>query len=330
MNLIGKKINILVLVFILMMTLVSCNKEQINQKSEVTSEKTSEVNSNVVVKTLDVNKQIADIEVISNPKKIAVLDMATLDIIDNLGFGDRVVAIPKATEIEYLKKYFDNENIKNAGSLKEVDMEILISSEPDVIFIGTRLLKKYDELSKIAPVICLGIDYEKTTLENLKNNLNQIEKVFNVEGKLNDKIKTFDDRINNLREKSEFKTAIISIITSSNFNTLGNKSRCSMISNDIGFENLAADVDTTHGNEASFELLLTLNPEYLFVLDRDSAIKTKGAKIAQEIMDNDLVKKTQAYNNNHIVYLNPTAWYLAEGGVTSMDIMISDIESVFK
>lgn len=35
-----------------------------------------------------------------------------------------------------------------------------------------------------------------------------------------------------------------------------------------------------------------------------------------------------AYQEGHVVYLaNPAVWYTAEGGVTALDIMLSDIES---
>ena len=112
------------------------------------------------------------------------------------------------------------------------------------------------------------------------------------------------------------------MVTSSNFSTLGNGSRGSLIGREAGFTNLAVDVDSTHGNESSFELLVQLDPDYIFVLDRDMAIQTEGAKLAQEIMENELVQKTKAYQNGNIVYLTPSVWYLAEGGITAMDIMI--------
>ena len=34
----------------------------------------------------------------------------------------------------------------------------------------------------------------------------------------------------------------------------------------------------------------------------------------------------KASRTGRIVYLTPAAWYLAEGGVTAMDIMFSDVE----
>ena len=100
--------------------------------------------------------------------------------------------------------------------------------------------------------------------------------------------------------------------------------------NEIGFENIgvASNVDTsTHGNEASFEFVVERNPEYIFVMDRDAAINTEGAQLAQEIVENELVKGTDAYKNGHIVYLeHPAVWYTAEGGINALDIMLQDLE----
>ena len=109
-------------------------------------------------------------------------------------------------------------------------------------------------------------------------------------------------------------------------NLLGNAARCSIIGNEFGFKNVAQKANANHGNEASFELLLKLNPDYFFVLDRDSAIARPGAKLAKDILNNELVNKTKAAQNGHIVYLTPSAWYLAEGGYTAMNIMFSDVE----
>ncbi|MDY5577761.1 MAG: ABC transporter substrate-binding protein, partial [Lachnospiraceae bacterium] len=78
----------------------------------------------------------------------------------------------------------------------------------------------------------------------------------------------------------------------------------------------------------NFEFIVDKNPDYIFVMDRDAAIGTDGAKPAREIMENDLVKGTDAYKNGNIIYLaNPAVWYTAEGGIGALDIMLSDLES---
>ena len=140
----------------------------------------------------------------------------------------------------------------------------------------------------------------------------------------------FDGRIAALSEFAAGKTAIVGLITSGSYNVLGNDGRCSMIGREIGFENIGVDanIDTsTHGNEASFEFLVDKDPDYLFVLDRDAAIGTDGAKLAQEVVENELMKGTAAYRDGRIVYLaHPAVWYTAEGGITALDRMLRDLE----
>ena len=120
--------------------------------------------------------------------------------------------------------------------------------------------------------------------------------------------------------------------TSGGFNVLGNDGRCSLIGVEAGFENIGVDaqIDTsTHGNEASFEFVVEKNPDYIFVMDRDAAIGTDGAQLAKDIMENELVMGTDAYKNGNVVYLeHPAVWYTAEGGISALDLMLQDLESV--
>lgn len=281
----------------------------------------------VTIQALDGNGEAVDVEVPYDPQRIAILDMAVLDMLDNWDLGDRVVGMPKSSQIDYLMDYNNNEAIANLGTLKEVDMEALMSCEPDVIFIGGRLSSQYDALSEIAPVVYLSTDYDIGLLQSVKNNSAAVASLFGMEDMAAEQTAAFDARAAKLAGAANGKTAVIGMVTSANFNTLGDGSRCSLIGGEIGFTNLANDVDSTHGNESSFELLVSLNPDYIFVLDRDSAINTEGAQLAQEIMENELVQKTDAYKNGNIVYLTPTVWYLCEGGITATDVMLQDLEA---
>lgn len=100
------------------------------------------------------NEEEIEITVPYDPQRIAILDLAALDIIDNLGMGDRVVGMAD-TSIDYLSDYAENSELTNLGTIKEADMEAVMECEPDVIFIGGRLSASYDALSEIAPVIYL-------------------------------------------------------------------------------------------------------------------------------------------------------------------------------
>ena len=283
----------------------------------------------VTITTLDGSGQEIELEVPYNPQRIAILDMACLDILDALGVGDRVVGTA-STSLEYLQPYI-NDSISNLGTIKEADLEAVMACEPDVIFIGGRLSASYDALSEIAPVVYLATDSELGVVESVRQNAATIASMFGLEDKVDELMAGFDARIQTLADFAADKTAVVGMCTSGGFNVLGNDGRCSIIGREIGFENIGvdADIDTsTHGNEASFEFVVEKNPDYIFVMDRDAAIQTDGAQLAQEIMENELVMGTDAYKNGNIVYLaHPAVWYTAEGGITALDIMLQDLES---
>ena len=303
---------------------------QTSEAAESTASETPEAEpQTVTVKSLNASQETVDLEVPYDPQRIAILDMACLDILDALGVGDRVVGTA-STSLDYLQGYI-NEDIANLGTIKEADLEAVMACEPDVIFIGGRLSSSYDALSEIAPVVYLSTDTELGLVESVRKNASTIASMFGLESEVDGLMADFDARIAALAEAAQDHTAIIGLVTSGGFNVLGNDGRCSLIGREIGFENIGVDaeIDTaTHGNEASFEFIVEKDPDYMFVLDRDAAIQTEGAQLAQDIVENELVITTRAYQDGHIIYLaHPAVWYTAEGGITALDVMLQDLES---
>lgn len=328
----------------------------------------------VTITSLNGNAEEIQLTVPYDPQRIAILDFAALDILDNLGLGDRVVG-SASTTLDYLEKYTTADGVEQLGTIKEADLEAVMACEPDIIFIGGRLSKSYDALSEIAPVVYLATDSEAGVVESTGKIATVIASIFGKEDEVQSKLEGFNSRIEELKALSEGKTAIVGMCTSGSFNVLGNDGRCSIIGVECGFDNIGVSVSSsdsgsergnkggenggnsenaegghgdgngegrgqgsegqesqggtaTHGNEASFEYIVSLNPDYVFVMDRDAAIGTEGAKLAPEIMENELVMGTDAYKNGNIVYLeHPAVWYTAEGGITALDIMLSDLES---
>lgn len=353
MKSIMKKILTFIMTIMIIAIFTACgdNKNANNNKDnkQSTSEK-----KDITIKSLDGTGKEIELKVPYNPKRIAILDLASLDILDCLGLGDRVVGCAD-TSIEYLKKYTERKGVKSIGTIKEADLESVMECEPDVIFIGGRLSGSYDALSEIAPVIYLSMDTEIGVVKSTKKNAETIASIFGKEDEIEDKFAGFEGRIKKLQEVAKGKTAVIGMSTSGSFNVVGNAGRCSLIGNEVGFDNLNKDVvekrgsdkknsnkesnkentkesnNSAHGNEASFELVVSQKPDYIFVLDRDSAIGTEGAKLAKEIMENELIKSTAAYKNGNLIIMeNPGVWYTAEGGVTALDIMIGDLEKELK
>lgn len=325
----------------------------------------------IVITALNGNKEETQVEVPYDPQRIAILDFAALDAIDNLGLGDRVVGTASTT-IDYLMPYTEKDGVTLLGTIKEADLEAVMSCEPDIIFIGGRLSAYYDDLCEIAPVVYLATTTEEGVVESTRRIATTIASIFGLDDEIADKLADIDDRIAALAEFAEGKTAVVGMCTNGSFNVLGDDGRCSIIGKEIGFNNLSNTITSTdtsssggqggghggqgggsgrggngggsgsgqggqggqgggtstHGNEASFELIVSLAPDYIFVMDRDAAIASEGAKLAQEIMENELVMSTDAYKNGNLIILeHPNIWYTAEGGITALHYMLSDLET---
>ena len=163
-----KKMLSLALAGVMALSLMACSAQNGGDSSENTSSPSSSQSSeetqnnetpeSVTITSLNANKEAAELEVPYDPQRIAILDMASLDILNALGVGDRVVGTA-STSLEYLQDYI-NDDIANLGTIKEADLEAVMACEPDVIFIGGRLSSSYDALSEIAPVVYLATDTE--------------------------------------------------------------------------------------------------------------------------------------------------------------------------
>lgn len=316
-----KKLLTFMLSMLLTLTITGCSTTSQEDKSD---------NETVTITSLNADGEEIQLEVPYDPERVAILDMAALDIIDNLGRGDRVVG-SASTSLDYLQDYVNNDAIANLGTIKEADLEAVMACEPDIIFIGGRLSASYDALSEIAPVVYLSTDTELGVVESTRKNATTIATIFGLENEITEKMSGFDTRIETLKATANGQNAIIGMATSGSFNVLGNDGRLSLIVNEIGFNNVGAQSASTHGNETSFEFIVETNPDYMFVMDRDSAIGTEGAQLAQEIVENELVMQTDTYKNGHIIYLaHPAIWYTAEGGITALDYMLQDLESALQ
>lgn len=361
-----KKIFSLILAFVMIMSLAACGSSNTtgspSAQNDVPVQDESSEPSTVTVSGWDAESKAVEVEVPYKPEKVVVLDLANLDILDNLGLGDCIVGAPTIT-LPYLQSY--NDNLPIVGTVKTPDLEAVMACEPDLILMGGRMAEYYDDLNEIAPTLRLTTVSDDGLVEAIRANAKTIGTIFGETEQVDTLLAQYDARIEALAAFAEGKTCVLGMSTSGSFNLLGNDGRCSLIVNEIGFDNIGAEAAATgssergshgsddnsergshgssgdstegsesagstptHGNEVSFEAVVALNPAYIFVMDRDSAIGTSGAQLASEIMENELIMKTDAYQNGNLIILeNPGIWYLAEGGITSLGIMLEDLES---
>ena len=201
-----KKMLSLALAGVMALSLVACSAQNGSSSGntsnvggqtdgETQNDQTPEV---VTITSFNGSKEAEELEIPYDPQRIAILDMASLDILDALGLGDRVVGIA-STSLEYLQDYI-NDDIANIGTIKEADLEAVMACEPDVIFIGGRLAASYDALSEIAPVVYLATDTELGVVESVRQNAATIASMFGLEDKVDELMADFDARIAALSE----------------------------------------------------------------------------------------------------------------------------------
>ena len=273
-----------------------------------------------------------ELDIPFDPKKVVVLNYATVDIMDQLGIGDRIVGMIKVGSVPaHLQKYVDNEKIVNLGGMKDIDMEAVASLAPDVIFSSDRTASKQKDFEAIAPTMSSSVAYKMGFYEGWKHNVDNHAKIFGLEDKAESFYADYEKRIADMKKIANGQTCLLNIFAGGKLNSLGDEGRIALITNDIGFTNLNADKNVNHGDAGSYETLLEVNPEWMFNLDKDTAVGAEGATLAEDQMDNDVVKQTQAFKNDTIVYLQPgDVWYMADGGIQAMDIMLSDLEKYVK
>ena len=91
-----KKITAILLMALMVLSLTACGNQtgKDNNGSEGSTEPTS-----VTITTLNGQKEQTQLEVPYNPERIAILDLAALDIIDSIGVGDKVVGMAQTSII---------------------------------------------------------------------------------------------------------------------------------------------------------------------------------------------------------------------------------------
>jgi iron complex transport system substrate-binding protein len=83
------------------------------------------------------------------------------------------------------------------------------------------------------------------------------------------------------------------------------------------------------GKVISYEYIKERNPDYILVIDRNAATN-QGGVTAKDLFDVDILKSTNAYKNNKIIYVTPDLWYLANNGYTGTMMMLDEIQNAIK
>ncbi|MCM3785351.1 siderophore ABC transporter substrate-binding protein [Neobacillus mesonae] len=262
------------------------------------------------------------------PEKVVVFDYGFLDTLDALGV-EGIVGIAKDSSLPaHLEKYASDE-YASVGGLKSPLLEDIAELDPDVIFISGRQSAYYEELKEIAPVLFVGTqqdDYWNSFLTSVDT----AAKIFGKKAEADEYLAKFDSALEEIKTLAgNYETSLVTMYNEGNLSGFSKDSRFGYMYDVYGFKPVTDDIESSsHGSNFGFEAILEFNPQVLFVIDRTAAVGDPSNIEAD--MENAIIKQTDAYKNNHIVYLDGPLWYLSGGGLESELAKIEEVLAELK
>jgi len=316
-----KKIYVSLLLVVVMVIAAACGS---NNSGNNGNDNTS--NNNEASETMTIEHELGTSEIEKNPEKVVVFDFGVLDTFKKLGLEDKVVGVAQSGVIPSYIEEFASEDYANIGSLKEPDFEKIAELDPDLILISGRQSEVYDQLQEIAETVFIGVDTENY-MDSFTENVTTIGEMFGKESEVEDALAEIDDTIASVNEKAEEadKNALIILANDDKISAYGPSSRFGIIHDVFGVPAVDEGIEvSTHGSNVSFEYVTEQDPDLLYVIDRGAVVG--GESSAKQVVENKLMERTKAFQNDDIYYLDPEFWYLSGGGLISVQEMANQIE----
>lgn len=324
-----RKFSMLLFIAILTIFAAACGKSETAPSTNGSAASPAAAQTAKPAEELTFKHQLGEVKVKKNPKTVVVFDFGALDTLDKLGV--EVAGVPQSNIPTYLSKYKDAKYV-NVGTLQEPNYEKISGMKPDLILISGRQQAAYGELSKLAPTLFIGVDNKKF-MESFTTNMKTLGQIFGKETAVDAELAKIDQSIKDIKSKADAsgKNALVILANEGALSAYGPGSRFGLIHDVLGITPVDKNIEvSTHGQSISFEFVAQKNPDYLFVVDRGSVVSGNKEAAAKPLVENELIKKTKAFANGNIIYLDANYWYLSGGGLISVSEMVNQVAKGFK
>lgn len=260
------------------------------------------------------------------PEKLAVFDVAALDTLAALGV--KPAGVIGNLYVDYLDEVAQGAEV--VGSLFEPDFESIHALAPDLILAGGRSSTQTEVLAEFAPTLDMTI-YGDDLVGLALQRLEDYGRLFGKEAEATVLLENFQAKLEQTKSLARGKgTALIVMTNGPKISAFGANGRFGWLHTTLEVRQAAADLGlNAHGEAVSAEFIRDANPDYLFVVDRLSAIG-QGGEDAKATLDNDLVRQTTAWQNGQVVYLDAASLYIAGGGIQSMNRVLDQLIATFE
>lgn len=252
------------------------------------------------------DKKFSAVPVPADPKRLAVLEYSVIENLQVLGLSDRIKAAVQTRNLPWLTAL--PADCKLVKSVKSVDIETVSSAKPDLIFISGRISRNIDAFKPIAPTVCL-IPNKAEGWKSFRGNFLALAEVFGKKADAEKELKPLEKRLSALRNKAAGER--IAVIMMVNGRMMA----------------APTPAEIAAGNAKTIAELAALKPHRIFVLNKDEAIgMPEPNTLAKAVADQPEWAKLDAVKGHRVHELTHAAWYLADGGILSMDKMLADAE----
>ncbi|MDQ0207554.1 siderophore ABC transporter substrate-binding protein [Alkalicoccobacillus murimartini] len=267
------------------------------------------------------------VEVPVNPETVVSFDNGVTDSIRAI--GGTITGVPKANNVPSYLSEFEGDEYEDVGSLFEPNFELINEMQPDVIFISGRASDNFDELNEIAPTVYLAVDQENF-MESFESNMHVLGDIFDAQDQVDEQLAGIQETISEVNDKASNsdQNALILSVDEGSVSAFGEGSRFGIIHGELGIEAADEISAENHGETVNFEYIDSVNPDNIFVVDRGASIGNEAS--ASETLDNDIVNRTNAAQNDQIHELNAEVWYLSGSGLESVKIIVDEINEYFE
>lgn len=297
--------------------------------STADSSKDASATTGTQASTISVEDNYGVQEVPNPAQRIAATDNRSFEILANWGVD--LVAAPKKLIPKTVTAY-NSDDILDIGNHKEPNLEMLTAAEPDLIINGQRFQKYHDEIAKLNPDAAV-VDFEpredQPWDEELKRHARGLGKTLSKEEDAEKLVADFEKALERAKKAYDPSKKIMAVNVSGG--EIGyiapSKGRTFGPIFDVLNLNPALEVanasDNHEGDDISVEAIAEAKPDYLFVLDRDGAVKADDPEYkpaADVINANAALKNVPAIKDGNVV-IAPQDTYTNENIITFTEIL---------
>lgn len=279
---------------------------QLTKQSSLSDTKKEAQESTQTEDTKVINTLKGEVEIKTNPKRIADVSGVS-DILYILGMTPVATADSDAYDYTrfpvYLEKELEGAKIVGYPMMDTVDMEGILSVEPDLIIMNPRQEKAYEQLKEIATTIVI-----EPNVNDWRQDMRMIAEIFNKTEIAEQYIADYDNRAKEIGEAIKTKngsdTTYFSFLTGGeSYYLFTGAAYGDILYNDMGLKapEKLPEQDSITLPVATLEGLTEIDADYMIILASDADRKT--------LEDSAVFNSMRAVKDGHVIWLLQSPYF---------------------